>query len=96
MKVAMVEGTDITRTLEITRCIFLGAGECYFGTLFAQKCRDLFVGDVADLVVVVDDLAILVTDTTFTTFHQCVTSLVVGTDVTVDAGPTFTAVAFPA
>lgn len=79
----------VSHTLEIAGGIFLLASKRHLGTLLSKQPGDLLVGNSAHLVVVVDDLAILVADATFTSLHQCVAGLVAGADVAIDSFPAF-------
>jgi hypothetical protein len=79
--------------LEVARSILPFASESDLWALFPEEGGDLFVRDIADLVVVVDDLAVLVTDTAFAGSHQGVASFVFGANVAVNTGPSLIAVA---
>ena len=69
------------------------AGESYLGALFPQEVGDLPVGNVAYLVVVVDDFSIGIADTAISSFHQSITCLVLCTHVAVDPIPAVVALA---
>jgi hypothetical protein len=72
--------------------VILGiAGERDLRDLSAQQTPDVLVGDVADLVVLLDHLASLVAYSAVTSRHESVTRLVFGTDVAVDARPALVA-----
>jgi hypothetical protein len=62
--------------------------------LLLQLIQDLFVGDIADLEVLLDQLPILVADATFAVGHHGVAGIVCLTDIAVDAGPTIVTLAF--
>ncbi len=79
--------------MEIASLILLFTSKRDFWTLLAEQRRDLLVGDIADLIVVVHNLTILVTDTAFAGFHECVAGFIVSTDVAIDASPALVAIA---
>lgn len=83
--------SGINPELEVTGRILCFAGKCDFRTLLPQEAGNLLVGNVADLVVVLDDLAVLVAYSTLPWFHQGIACLVVGANIAVDAGPAFVA-----
>lgn len=55
--------------------------------LLLQRVEDLSVGDVADLEVLLDQLAVLVADTALSIRHHGVAGIVGLADVAVDARP---------
>ena len=69
------------------------AREAGLGNLAVQHVQDLTVSNIAHLVVLLDDFAILVANTAIARLHQAVASLVFGTDIAVDAGPSLVAFA---
>lgn len=75
-------------------CGIIGlASEGDFGTLFTKEGSDLAIGDIADLVIVVDNLAVLVAHSAISCLHQGVASLIFGADIAVNTRPTFVAIA---
>ena len=63
------------------------------GNLAFQHGQDLAVRNVAHLVVLLHNFAVLVANTSVAGLHQGVASLVFGTDIAVDAGPSLVAFA---
>jgi hypothetical protein len=59
----------------------------------SKQIGDFLVGDFADLVIVLDELAVLVADTAASRLHQSIAGLVRCADVAVDTGPAFIAFA---
>lgn len=80
-------------TLEVACGLVLGTGKGGLRALLAQQAANLLVGDVADLVVGLDDLAVLVADTAVAGGHERIASLVFGAYVAVDTGPAVVAFA---
>lgn len=83
------------RTLKVTVLGFGIAREGGLRLLVLQGIEDLSVGDVADLEVLLDQLASLVAHSALVVWHHGVASIVGLTDITVDARPAFFALAFP-
>lgn len=82
--------------MEVTSSIVRLAREGDLRSLFAEERRNLLVGDVAYLVVVVDDFAIRVADTAVSRLHQSIASLVLGANVAVNAAPAIVTLALAA
>jgi hypothetical protein len=80
-------------TLELASRIFSFACESDFRLLVAQESGDLLVHDVANLIVLVHDLAVCITDASFVFGHEGVARFVRRTDVAVNAFPAVIAVA---
>ena len=80
-------------TLKVACLVVFLAGKCNLRALLAEQRGNLFVCNVAHLVVVVDNLAVLVTYATFASFHQCVTGFVVGTNIAINTCPALVAFA---
>ena len=79
----------VTLTLKVT---LFGLGVARKGglrLLLLQGIEDLSVGNVTDLEVFLDQLAVLVADSTLAIGHHGVASIVGLADVAVDARPTF-------
>lgn len=74
-------------TLEITVFFLRLAGKGGLGLLCAEELADARVCNVADLVVMLDDLAVLVADTAIACGHEGIAYIVLGADVAVDTGP---------
>ena len=81
------------RTLEIAHLLFRLACKSSLRDLAIEHVQDLFVGDATHLVILLDDLAILITNTAIAGLHQGVAGLVLGADIAVDARPAFVAIA---
>lgn len=80
------------RTLEVTCGIILITRESSLGFLFLKLIEDLAVRDIADLVVLLDELALLEANATFSHTvlvlgHHSVTRLIGGAYIAVDAFP---------
>lgn len=80
--------------MELAGCILFIAGEGDLRLLVTEQTRDFFIYNIAYLIVVLHDLAVLVADTPIPGWHQCIASLVCGADIAVDSGPALVTVAF--
>lgn len=78
-------------TLEVADAGGLVAIKGHLGYATAEHVKDGFVCNIAHLVVVADDIAHLVADTSFVVLHQRVAGLVLGADIAVDACPAIVA-----
>lgn len=56
--------------------------------------QDGFVADIADLIVLVDDQALLIANTTLTQRHHCIAGIVGSANVAIDTLPAVSAFAF--
>lgn len=85
------------RTLKVTVTVLLFllflAGECHLRDLRLKQLSDLLVCDIAHLVVVLDNLAVLIADAAVLGGSECVADVISRTDIAVDAGPAIVAVA---
>lgn len=75
-------------TLKVASGSGFSASKSNLRTLVPKQARDLLVGDLADLVVVLNHLAVLVAYTARASLHQSIAGFVFGADIAVDAGPT--------
>lgn len=82
-----------TQTLKGTGCIVFIAGKSSLWLLSIQNLNDLPIRHVAHLVVLLDNVAALITNATFAFRHQCITCLIGFADIAVDTGPAFVALA---
>ncbi len=80
--------------LEVACCLIGVAREGNLGDPRIDLIQDRFVGDIANLVVLMDDQTLFVAYATFTQRHHSIASIVRGADITVDTFPTLLAVAF--
>ncbi len=83
--------------MKIADTRLLPAGEGCLRYFAIEHGKDLLVRDSAHLMVLLYNLAILITDTTIAGFHQRIACVVLGTDIAVDSSPalvTFASVAF--
>lgn len=69
------------------------AVEGCLGGLAVEHRKDLLIGNIAHLMVLLNNLAILITNTAIASFHKSVTSIVLSADVAVDTCPSVIAVA---
>lgn len=92
-RVEEVEMSESQRTLKVAEGILSLATEGGLGNLSVEHGEDLLVGNVAHLVILVDDLAVLVADAAIARFHESIAGIVLGANVAVDAGPSVVAVA---
>lgn len=84
-------------TLKVASAVAGITSEGDLWDLFAEQVSDLLVGDIAHLVVVLEEVAHLVANTTLVGFHQRVACPVIGAHVavyTIPAVVAFAAVAF--
>lgn len=84
------------RTLEIASLFLCIACECHFWALLSQKSGDLLVGNVADLMILVDNLAVGVADAAITSRGHDIADFVGCAHVAVDTGPAVVAFAVAA
>jgi hypothetical protein len=79
--------------LKVAETCVLIAHKGGLGNLAFKHRKNLRVGDVAHLIVLLDDFTVLVAYTIFSSLHQGVAGLVFGADVAVDARPALITVA---
>lgn len=80
-------------TLEVASSFASVTSECDLRNLFAQQVPNLFVGDVAHLVVVLEEIAHLVADSALVRFHQRIACPIISAHVAIDTVPAVVAVA---
>ena len=79
--------------MEVAKGVLPLAAKGGLGDLSVEHRQDLLVRDVAHLMVLVDDLAVLVADAAIAGLHESIAGVVLGANVAVDAGPSIVAVA---
>lgn len=79
--------------MEVTGAVLGVASEGYLRPPAIKDIYNLLIGDIAHLVVLMNDLSILVTDTALLGRHQGITRLILGANVAVDSSPTLFAFA---
>ncbi|KAG6014924.1 hypothetical protein E4U54_004597 [Claviceps lovelessii] len=72
--------------------IFL-AGEGDLWSFFVKKIRDFLVGHTANLVIMVHNLSIFVTNAAGAGVHKAIACLILGTDIAIYPSPTCIAIA---
>jgi uncharacterized membrane protein len=79
--------------LKGTGRIVLIAGECSLWLLPIQNFHDLPIRHIAHLIVLLDNIAALITNATFALWHQCITYLIGFADIAIDTSPAFVTLA---
>lgn len=74
-------------TLEVALFAVSVAGEGGLGLLLLELIKNLAVGDITHLVVLIDDQALAITDATLALGHHGVTGVICLADIAVDAFP---------
>ena len=73
--------------MEVTFALLLLAGEGDLWLLVTQQGGDLLIGHIADLVIVIDKLAVLIANSSAAAFHECITDVISGAHIAVDSSP---------
>jgi hypothetical protein len=83
-------------TLEGASIVLGIATKCYLRSSPIQDFDNVLVCNIAHLIVLMYDLSVLVANSSFAVWHQCITRLILGANIAVDARPSLFAFAIVA